>query len=138
MKALMSAACLGLAVYTGTGLLQAQLKDNSEKQMTCENGSSGDQARHCEIREQTVPGVGRLGIDSGQNGGTTVKGWLRSDVLVRTRVEAAGDTQAAVNAVAAQVLIDSSGGQVRATGPESLNNSWWSVSYEIFVPRTPI
>ncbi len=135
-SALMSAAWLGLAVYTGTGPLHAQLRDNTEKQMTCDhNGSNGDQARHCEIREQTVPGVGRLGIDAGQNGGTTVKGWLRSDVLVRARVEAAGDTQAVANAVATQVLIDSSGGQVRATGPESFNNSWWSVSYEIFVPQ---
>jgi DUF4097 and DUF4098 domain-containing protein YvlB len=134
--ALMSAAWIGLAAYAGTAPLQAQLRDNSEKQMTCENGGSdGGQARHCEIREQTVPGVGRLGIDAGPNGGATVKGWLRSEVLVRTRIESAGDTQAAANAMASQVMIDSSGGQVRATGPESLNNAWWSVSYEIFVPQ---
>jgi DUF4097 and DUF4098 domain-containing protein YvlB len=134
--ALMSAAWIALAAYTGTGPLYAQLRDNSEKQMTCENGGSdGDHARHCEIREQTVPGVGRLGIDAGSNGGATVKGWLRSEVLVRARIEAAGDTQAAATAMASQVLIDSSGGQVRATGPEPLSNAWWSVSYEIFVPQ---
>jgi DUF4097 and DUF4098 domain-containing protein YvlB len=134
--ALMIAAWIGLAVYAGTVPLHAQLKDNSEKQMTCENGGNGgDQARHCEIREQSVPGVGRLGIDAGPNGGATVKGWLRSDVLVRARVEAAGDTQGVADAMASQVSIDSSGGQVRATGPESLNNAWWSVSYEIFVPQ---
>jgi DUF4097 and DUF4098 domain-containing protein YvlB len=36
-----------------------------------------------------------------------------------------------------RVSIDSNGGQVRATGPESAdnNNSWWSVSYEVFVPQ---
>jgi len=135
-SALMSAAWIGLAVYTGTGPLHAQLRDNSEKQMTCENGgSNGDQARHCEIREQTVAGVGRLGIDAGQNGGATVKGWLRSEVLVRARVEAAGDTEAAASAMAGQVLIDSSSGQVRAMGPEPANNASWSVSYEIFVPQ---
>jgi hypothetical protein len=135
-SALMSAAWIGLAVYAGTGPLHAQLRDNSEKQMTCENGgSNGGQARHCEIREQTVPGVGRLAIDAGQNGGATVKGWLRSEVLVRARVEAAGDTQAAANAMASRVSIDSAGGQVRATGPEPFNNAWWSVSYEIFVPQ---
>jgi DUF4097 and DUF4098 domain-containing protein YvlB len=39
--------------------------------------------------------------------------------------------------VAGRVSIDSNGGQVRATGPESRdnNNSWWSVTYEIFVPQ---
>ena len=135
-SALMSAAWIGLAVYTGAGALHAQLRDNNEKQMTCENGgSNGDQARHCEIREQTVAGVGRLGIDAGQNGGATVKGWLRSEVLVRARVEAAGDTEAAASAMAGQVLIDSSSGQVRAMGPEPANNASWSVSYEIFVPQ---
>jgi hypothetical protein len=39
--------------------------------------------------------------------------------------------------VAGRVSIDSNGGQVRATGPESVDNnhSWWSVTYEIFVLR---
>ncbi|MEI9973913.1 MAG: hypothetical protein WDO73_18795 [Ignavibacteriota bacterium] len=94
------------------------MQNNSEKQMTCENGGNdNDRARHCEIREQSVPGVGRLTIDQGQNGGATVKGWLRNEVLVRARVEASADTQSAAAAVASRVLIDSSGGQVRAMGP---------------------
>ena len=136
-SALMSAICVGVAVCGGAGTLFGQLQENVERQMTCENGGSdGDRARHCEIREQTVPGVGRLNVDAGQNGGATVKGWLRSEVLVRARVESAGDTQAAAAAMASQVTIDSSGGQVRATGPESMNNAWWSVSYEIFVPQS--
>jgi len=136
-SALIAAVCTGLAVSPVTSQLLAQMQDNSEKQMTCENGGyDSDRARHCEIREQSVPGVGRLTVDAGQNGGATVKGWMRSDVLVRTRVEAAADTQSAAAAVASQVLIDSSGGQVRATGPDSANNARWSVSYEIFVPQS--
>lgn len=135
-SALTGAAWIGLAVSTGSVPLFAQLQDNSEKQMTCENGGNdGERARHCDIREQTVPAVGRLSLDAGQNGGTTVKGWLRGDVLVRARVETAGETQAAAALMASQVSIDSSGGEVRATGPESVNNSSWSVSYEIFVPQ---
>ncbi len=134
-SALLGAAWIGLAV-SGVPLL-AQLQDNSEKQMTCENGgSNGDRARHCEIREQTLPAIGSLSVDSGPNGGATVKGWLRSDVLVRARVEASADTQAAADQMAGQVSIDASGGQVRASGPLSANNSGWSVSYEIFVPQT--
>ncbi len=133
---LITAACLGLAVFPGAGRLLAQMQNNSEKQMTCENGGNdNDRARHCEIREQSVPGVGRLTIDQGQNGGATVKGWLRNEVLVRARVEASADTQSAAAAVASRVLIDSSGGQVRAMGPDDANNASWSVSYEIFVPQ---
>ena len=130
------AAWIGLAVAIGGNPLPAQLQDNSEKQMTCQNGGHDtESARHCEIREQTVPSIGRMSVDASPNGGVTVKGWLRSDVLVRARIEASGETEAAATLAASRVSIDSSGGQVRANGPESANNSWWSVSYEIFVPQ---
>jgi DUF4097 and DUF4098 domain-containing protein YvlB len=135
-SALTGAAWIGLAVSTGCIPLLAQLQNNSEKQMTCENGGyDSEHARHCDIREQTVPSIGRLNLDAGRNGGATVKGWLRSDVLVRARVESMGETEGAAAIMASQVSIDSSGGQVRAIGPEPANNSWWSVSYEIFVPQ---
>jgi hypothetical protein len=130
------AAWIALAVSTAVLPAPAQLRDNTEKQMTCDNGGNdNDRARHCEIREQAATSIGRLTVDAGRNGGATIKGWLRSDVLVRARIDASGDTQAAASMMASQVMIDTSGGQVRATGPEAANNSWWSVSYEIFVPQ---
>ena len=133
---LMSAAWIGLAVSTGGVPLLAQLQNNSEKQMTCSNGGyDRDRARHCEIREQSLPSIGRLSIDASPNGGATVKGWMRGDVLVRARVEASGETDGAAAIMASRVMIDGSGGQVRAVGPEATNNSSWSVSYEIFVPQ---
>ena len=137
MRSLLTgAAWIGLAVSTGCVPLLAQLQDNSEKQMTCANGGNdSERARHCEIREQTVASIGRLSVDAARNGGATVKGWLRHDVLVRARVEARGETEGAARNMASRVSIDSSGGQVRASGPESADNSWWSVSYEIFVPQ---
>jgi hypothetical protein len=132
---LTSAAWIGVAVSTGVPLL-AQLQNNSEKQMTCSNGGNDrDRARHCEIREQSLPSIGRLNIDAGQNGGATVRGWLRGDVLVRARIEASGDIEGAAANLASRVMVDGSGGQVRSTGPEDSNNSSWSVSYEIFVPQ---
>jgi len=133
---LSSAAWIGLGILSATAPLPAQLRDNSEKQLTCSNGGySNDGVRHCEIREQSVASIGRLNIDAGQNGGVTVKGWMRGDVLVRARVEAQARTDGAAANMASRVMIDSSGGQVRATGPESENDSWWSVSYEVFVPQ---
>jgi hypothetical protein len=131
------AAWIGLAVFTGGGPLIAQMQNNSDKQLTCSNGgNNGDRARHCEIREQSVPAIGRLNVDASPNGGVTVKGWLRGDVLVRARVEASADNEGAAANLVSRVTVDGSGGQVRATGPEKDGDSWWSVSYEIFVPQT--
>lgn len=113
-----------------------QMQDNQQKQLTCENEYGGQHARHCEIREQSFAGLGRLNVDAGQNGGATIKGWLRSDVLVRSRVEGWGESDSEASLIAGQVHVDTSGGQVRATGPEAANHSSWSVSYEIFVPQT--
>ena len=133
--ALAAAAGIGLWVSSGAVPLLAQMRNNTEKQMTCDNrGSDGERARHCDIREQTLPSAGRLSIE-GHNGSATVKGWLRSDVLVRARVDSAAETQAAADLLASQVSLDSGGGQVRSMGPDSVDNTWWSVSYEIFVPQ---
>ena len=138
MKSILtSAAWIGLAASICGAPLLAQMRDNNQKQLSCDNGDyNSDNARHCEIREQSVPSVGSLNIDATRNGGVSVKGWLRGDTLVRARVETSGDTQAAAAGMASRVTIDGSGGQLKATGPESTENSSWSVSYEIFVPQT--
>ena len=137
MKLVMrSAASIGLAAFSMGVPLVAQMQNNSQKQLTCSNnGYDRERARHCEIREQSLPSIGRMSIDAGPNGGATVKGWLGGDVLVRARVEASGETEGAAAIMTSRVMIDASGGQVRATGPESADNSSWSVSYEIFVPQ---
>jgi len=135
---LFSAAWLGLALSTVGAPCFAQLHNNTEKRLSCNDGGSyGDQARHCDIREQSLPSIGKLDVDASPNGGVTVKGWLQNGVLLRTRVDASGDTQSEADAIASSVFIDASGGQVRARGPESgRRHSGWSVSYEIFVPQT--
>jgi hypothetical protein len=112
-----------------------QMRDNQEKQMSCENRGYGDRARHCEIREQSAAAVGLLNVNGGRNGGATVKGWSRNEVLVRARVEGWGATDTDAKVMASQVYIDASGGNVQARGPESTNNDGWSVSFEIFVPQ---
>jgi len=131
------AASTAVALLSLSVPLIAQLRDNTERQLTCTNrGYNNDRPRHCELREQTLPSIGRLNIDAGQNGGTTVKGWLRGDVLVRARIEASADTEGAAAIMTSRVLIDGSGGQVRASGPDPAQNSGWSITYEIFVPQT--
>ncbi|HLK66183.1 MAG TPA: DUF4097 family beta strand repeat-containing protein [Bryobacteraceae bacterium] len=136
-SALTSAAWIGLALSVGSVPSLAQLQDNSQKTLSCGTDIyGGDRARHCEMRELPAASVGRLNLDASPNGGVTVKGWLRGDTLVRARVEASGDTESAAALLVSQVSIDTSGGQVRAMGPDqSQNHSGWSVSYEVFVPQ---
>jgi hypothetical protein len=120
----------------GTAAL-AQLRDNRTAQMNCESKNFGDRSqRFCEIREQTVAGVGRLTVDPGQNGGVTIKGWLRNDVSIRTRVETWANSSGEAAALAGLVRVDASAGQIKTSGPDSQRDSGWSVSYEIFVPQS--
>jgi hypothetical protein len=142
MKALKVLASLALATAAFGQIRdnQEKMRDNQDKEMTCEKTASGSsQARFCEIREQSSAAVGVLNVDAGRNGGATVKGWSRNEVLVRTRVEGWADSDANARAVASQVYVDASGGHVQAHGPASADNSsdktGWSVSFEIFVPQ---
>src|ERR1041385_9170824 len=117
-----------------TGLAAfAQMQDNRTPQMQCENkfNFNGRQANHCDVREQTVPAAGRFTVDSGQNGGTTVRGWLRNDVLVRARIDSWADTDSEASLIASQVQLNITSGQAGATGPQSQRNASWSVSFEI-------
>ncbi|HTA41825.1 MAG TPA: DUF4097 family beta strand repeat-containing protein [Bryobacteraceae bacterium] len=112
-----------------------QMRDNQDKQMTCDKSGYDSRAKYCEIREQSTPVLGLLNVDSGSNGGATVKGWSRNEVLVRSRVEGWADNDANARVVASQVYVNTSGGNVQAQGPQSSSNAGWSVSFEIFVPQ---
>ena len=70
-----------------------------------------------------------------KNGGISVKGWERNEILVRYMIQTQASTQAEADSLASQVRVTTAGGQIRAEGPEMSGNAHWSVSYEIFVPR---
>lgn len=90
---------------------------------------------HCELREQTLAAArGTLSVDARQNGGISIKGADRNDILMRVRVQAAAATQAEAQELAKQVRVET-GSQIRAEGPALDRNRYWTVSYEIFVPR---
>jgi DUF4097 and DUF4098 domain-containing protein YvlB len=131
MKALKPLLSLALAATTF-----GQMRDNQDKQLTCDKSGFDSRAKYCEIREQSAAPVGLLNVDPGKNGGATVKGWSRNEVLVRARVEGWAEGDATAQAVTSQVYVDTSGGHVQARGPESTKNAGWSVSFEIFVPQT--
>lgn len=118
------------------GALTAQMQDNTQPTLACDSReNSGRQVRHCEMREQTMPYAGQLNVDGKTNGGVSVKGWNRPDVLVRMKVEAGAENEGDARALVSQVRVSTSAGRVAAEGPQTSNNRYWSVSYEVFVPH---
>ena len=99
--------------------------------MTCENQGNRNRPGFCEIRENTLS-ASALTVDGHQNGGISIKGADRSDILVRAMVQAQAESEAEARTTGAQVIVHTAGGAIQSDGPSDKN---WSVSYEIFVPR---
>ncbi|HVF47171.1 MAG TPA: DUF4097 family beta strand repeat-containing protein [Pyrinomonadaceae bacterium] len=100
----------------------------------CSNNSwsSDDKVSFSDLREMTIPSSGSIVVDGRQNGGISVKGEERSDVLVRACVQSWGATDEAAKAVASNIRIGTSG-TIKAEGPDV--EKGWSVSYQILAPR---
>ncbi len=107
--------------------------------LDCNQGKNWqkDRGSFCEIREQSLAATGRFSVDGGTNGGVSVKGWKRADVLLRVQVQTWGDDDGAARAMASQIRIDSSAGQIGAQGPDrnGKTKSGWAVSYELMIPE---
>ena len=93
--------------------------------------SNGDKVSFKDLREMTVASTGSLAVDGGKNGGISVKGADRSDVLVRACVQTWGASDELARSLAGSIKISTSG-TIRADAPEEQG---WSVSYQILVPR---
>jgi len=127
---------LALAGFAISIAAQDKPDKKSGGSMQCNDSYNGDRGySRCEIKEQPVPAGGLITVDGKQNGGISIKGWERNDLLVRAKIETRAPTQAEADALAQQVRIETAGLNIHAEGPESRDNYQWYVSYEIFVPR---
>jgi hypothetical protein len=108
-----------------------------DKTLTCDDeGNHGrDRGQYCEMREVTIPAGGHLDIDGGNNGGVSVKGSNRGDILVRSKVQAYDDDQTESRRVVGEIHVEASGGRTRAVGPAVEGRHGWGVSFEILVPQ---
>lgn len=102
----------------------------TRKEFCANNWSHGDRVSVSDLREMTVPAAGSVNIDSGRNGGISVRGEDRSDVLLKACVQAWAITEAEARSIAASIRIGT-GGVVKAEGPAE----GWSVSFEARVPN---
>src|SRR5215208_3482151 len=92
-----------------TGLtVQAQMQDNQDRQLNCDRQNqsrNGRNVSYCEMKEQSLPATGRITVDGGTNGGVSVKGWLRNEVLVRSQIQANAPTLEEARGMAGQVHV---------------------------------
>ena len=109
------------------------IKDKSRGFCSNNNWSSDDRVSYADLREFTVPSSGSLNVDADRNGGISVKGENRSDVLVRACVQAWGATEDAAKFAASSIRI-ATGSSIKAENQGDDRN--WSVSYQILVPRS--
>jgi hypothetical protein len=102
----------------------------------CRSGDWGNDQdeQHCEVRDSTMA-AGPLNVDAGQNGGIVVEGWDRNEIRVRAIVRGRARDAARAREIVGQVQVQSGGGRAYATGPDSMRNEGWSVSYRVNVPR---
>ena len=123
--------CCAFFVFAAvsTGIAQTRYLEAED----CEGRSRREY--HCEVREETMAGGNPLDIDASPNGGIRVTGWDRPDVVLRAHVVGYADRYEEARRIASQVRIETGGGQVRARGPERLNDAYWTVSFELNVPQ---
>ena len=126
-----------LAAFAIVGfIVVATAQKKSESSLECREWRGNDRLQsHCEIKEQTIPAAGIITVDGKQNGGISIKGWERNEVLVRSRIQTQAPTQAEADQLAREVRVETAGLSIHAEGPQPREDYQWYVSYEIFVPR---
>jgi len=128
-------AALALVSLIAPLTARAQYEDRAQKWLqNCENRSNYGRAQFCELRGTTLRPESKISVDGRQNGGVAFYGWDRNEVKVVAMIQANADNDNQAEELAKQVRINTNGGRISAEGPPSHSRSWWSVSYEIYVP----
>ena len=137
IAAAFAAAAIGISATAAFGQdhakTDAKIKDKERGFCQNWNWSSDEKVSFSELRELTVAAGGTIAVDAGKNGGVSVSGEDRSDVLVRACVQAWGTSDAAAK-VAANGIRISTAGTIRAEGTP--DGEGWSVSFQLVVPRS--
>jgi hypothetical protein len=121
--------------------IAAQRRAASDGDWCADESWGRDRQGFCEVREYTVPAGGStMTVDASPNGGITVEGTSRGDILVRARVVATAATEEEARAIAARVQVVATADRVDSDGPRDLGRrEGWHVSYRLSVPtQTPL
>jgi len=131
-----------LGLGAGLDVTARQRQQGSASPDWCQNESWGDDRQgFCEVREYVLPATGAMmSVDASPNGGITVEGSARPDIVVRAKVTGTASSVEQARAIAARVQIIATADRVTADGPENLGRrEGWYVSYRLSVPvQTPV
>lgn len=125
-----------LFVIIGLSSFNAAAQGDSKSSNFCsdKNWNWGDKTSFKDLRETAIPATRLLTVDADRNGGIKVIGENRSDILIRACVQAWADSESEAQTRVKNTRVETASGSVRAVN--SGNDSNWSVSYEILVPRS--
>jgi hypothetical protein len=88
----------------------------------------------CDVRQETLAGVSSLDVDTGGNGGISVRGTDGTTPRLRYRVVTHGRSMADAENLAKQIAITTTDGRFRASGPRTGDGQGWSVDVEVETP----
>lgn len=123
---------VGVLGVAGAAPAEVAFETVADAEWCDDHGWGSSRQRHCEVREATWSATGApIAVDSRPNGGIEVVGWDRSDVRLRVKVVADGDSTAEAKTRASRVLIQTDG-VIRADAPPDAK-AW--ASFRLEVPR---
>ena len=122
------------SLRAGSSFTFEQSKFTSDADWCRDVGESRDSERFCEVRDLTMAAPSTFEVTTG-NGTVAIEGASRRDIYVKARIVATGRTEAEAQALAAQVLIRTTGGRLVDDGPRSTDRHSWWVSYRIEAPK---
>jgi DUF4097 and DUF4098 domain-containing protein YvlB len=122
-----------LAVMLSTAPAAQQV--SSDHEWCRDEGWGREDAGFCEVREFALPASGGvLNVDASPNGGISVEGGARADILVQARVVARARTEGRAQEIAKSVQVSVAGNNVESSGPRLEDREGWHVSYRVYVP----
>ena len=126
-------AVFGQVTKADSKAYKAEHKSYNREFCSNSNWNNDENTSVRDLREMTLPSSGDINVDGNRNGGVSVKGEDRSDVLVRACIQAWAKTEEEAKAIATGVKINTS---QTIKADNSVEDRNWSVSYDIRVPRS--
>ncbi len=125
-------------LFVGLMLLLTVMPATAQDEDWCDDAkgwySDNDGERFCEVREYTLDDRNKVAVDGGNNGGISIEGWDRNEILVRAKVQGFARSEARAQALAEDVEVKTNG-TIRADVPDTKRKEWVSVSYRVYVPH---
>ena len=111
--------------------------DNDNCQRRLEHSMTNYASRLVAEDEKTLSGVQLLDVEGSRNGGVSIRGWDRAEILVKACKMVGADDDATAQALMNRLTISTEGGKVRANEPEKADGARqsWVVQFTIYVPR---